>query len=112
MTRCLDWNKHPTLTDNLFLLVNLPSEVDEQAWISIGYAALFGALSAISRGTVSRRRQAMGCRTMRGLESRLGPLSWFPSFSVLSGHTKRRCIPDPRDVAVCSCAICSPEVQS
>ncbi len=53
ITRLLDWGKHPTLTDNPLLVVHFPSEPDEQPWLSIGYAGLFGALSAISESGVS-----------------------------------------------------------
>jgi hypothetical protein len=53
ITRHLDWSKHPTLTDNPLLTVHLPSEPDEQPWISIGYAGLFGALSSVSQSGVS-----------------------------------------------------------
>lgn len=53
VTRLLDWTKHPTLTANPLLTVHFPSEADEQPWISIGYAGLFGALSAISESGVS-----------------------------------------------------------
>jgi hypothetical protein len=53
VTRLLDWSKHPTLTDNPLLTVHFPSEADEQPWLSIGYAGLFGALSAISESGVS-----------------------------------------------------------
>ncbi len=53
VTRLLDWSKHPTLTANPLLTVHLPSEPDEQPWISIGYAGMFGALSAVSESGVS-----------------------------------------------------------
>lgn len=53
ITRHLDWSKHPTLTDNPLLTVHLPSELDEQPWLSIGYAGLFGALSSVSASGVS-----------------------------------------------------------
>ena len=53
VTRLLDWAKHQTLTDNPLLTVHFPSEPDEQPWICIGYAGLFGALSAISESGVS-----------------------------------------------------------
>jgi hypothetical protein len=53
VTRFLDWSKHPTLTDNALLTVHFPSEADEQPWICIGYAGLFGALSAISESGLS-----------------------------------------------------------
>jgi hypothetical protein len=53
ITRLLDWTKNPTLTDNPLLTVHFPAEPDEQPWISIGYAGLFGALSAISESGVS-----------------------------------------------------------
>jgi hypothetical protein len=53
ITRQLDWSKHPTLTDNPLLVVHLPAESDEQPWISIGYAGLFGTLSGVSKSGVS-----------------------------------------------------------
>jgi hypothetical protein len=53
ITRHLDWTKHPTLTDNPLLTVHLPSEPDEQPWLSVGYAGLFGALSSVSASGVS-----------------------------------------------------------
>ncbi len=53
ITRHLDWTKHPVLTDNPLLVVHLPAESDEQPWISIGYAGLFGVLSGVSESGVS-----------------------------------------------------------
>jgi hypothetical protein len=53
ITRHLDWTKHPALTDNPLLTVHLPSEPDEQPWLSVGYAGLFGALSSVSASGVS-----------------------------------------------------------
>jgi hypothetical protein len=53
ITRHLDWTKHPSLTDNPLLIVHLPSEPDEQPWLSVGYAGLFGALSSVSASGVS-----------------------------------------------------------
>lgn len=53
ITRHLDWTKHPSLTDNPLLTVHLPSEPDEQPWLSVGYAGLFGALSSVSVSGVS-----------------------------------------------------------
>lgn len=52
-TRHLDWSKHATLTDNPLLVVHFPSEEDEQPWLSIGYAGLFGALTGVSESGVS-----------------------------------------------------------
>jgi hypothetical protein len=53
ITRLLDWTKHPTLTDNPLLTVHLPSEEDEQPWLSVGYAGLFGALSSVSESGIA-----------------------------------------------------------
>ncbi|MBD3349164.1 MAG: T9SS type A sorting domain-containing protein [Candidatus Eisenbacteria bacterium] len=53
LTRLLDWSRHSTLTDNPLLTVHFPSEADEQPWLSVGYAGLFGALSAVSESGVS-----------------------------------------------------------
>ena len=49
ITRHLDWSKHPALTANPALVVHFPSEIDEEPWLSIGYAGFFGALSSVSR---------------------------------------------------------------
>lgn len=72
VTRLLDWSKHPTLTDNVLLTVNFPSEPDEQPWISMGYAGLFGALSAISESGVS------ACLNMGNNDSSAGGAPYHP----------------------------------
>jgi hypothetical protein len=48
ITRHLDWSRHPTLRENAAVVVHLPAEPDERAWISLTYAGLFGALSGVS----------------------------------------------------------------
>ncbi len=53
ITRHLDWTPHQTLLDNQLIIVNLPSEDNEQAWISFSIAGLIGALSAINENNVA-----------------------------------------------------------
>lgn len=48
ITRNLDWTPHQTLLDNQVLIVNKPSEADEQNWISFTFAGLIGCLSSIN----------------------------------------------------------------
>ncbi|MFH1843191.1 MAG: FlgD immunoglobulin-like domain containing protein [bacterium] len=48
ITRHLDWSKHAALTSNAVLTVHVPSEPDEQRWLSLGYAGFLGALSAVN----------------------------------------------------------------
>jgi hypothetical protein len=52
--------------------VHFPSEPDEQPWISIGYAGLFGALSAVSQSGVS------ACLNMGNNESSNGGPPYHP----------------------------------
>ena len=42
ITRNLDWTVAPKLIKNNLILIHLPSEEDEQPWLSIGYAGLQG----------------------------------------------------------------------
>ncbi len=53
ITRFLDWYPDPTLLENQLLVVNFPSEIDEQNWISFTFSGLFGALSAINEEGVA-----------------------------------------------------------
>jgi hypothetical protein len=51
--RLLDWTPNSTLTQHPLLLVEFPSETNEQPWLCFTYPGLFGALSAINaQGTV------------------------------------------------------------
>jgi len=53
ITRNLDWTPHQTLLDNQVLIVNKPSESDEQDWMSFSFAGLIGGLSAINEQGVA-----------------------------------------------------------
>jgi len=54
ITRNMDWNPHPTLIDNHLLIVNIPTEENEIAWISFSFAGMIGGLSGInSNGTAA-----------------------------------------------------------
>lgn len=48
ITRNQDWEIHESLLKNFLLTVAFPSESDEQNWVSIGYAGLFGVLSGMN----------------------------------------------------------------
>ena len=53
ITRLMDWSNEESLCDNHLLIVNLPSEENEQPWISFGFSGLIGALSAINEAGVA-----------------------------------------------------------
>ncbi len=48
ITRMMDWATNASLFRNPLVLVSLPSEEDEQDWISITFPGVFGGLSAIN----------------------------------------------------------------
>lgn len=52
ITRNLDWEIHPALYRNSLLTIAMPSEPDEQNWVSIGYCGLIGALSGMNESRV------------------------------------------------------------
>lgn len=52
ITRFLDWTPHQTLMDNHVIIVSIPEETDEQAWISFTFPGLFGCLSGINEAGV------------------------------------------------------------
>jgi hypothetical protein len=52
ITRHLDWTKHPALRENAILIVQLPSEPDEQAWLSMTCPGFMGSLSGINESGV------------------------------------------------------------
>ncbi len=52
ITRHLDWTKHPALRENAILIVQLPSESDEQAWLSMTCPGFMGSLSGINESGV------------------------------------------------------------
>jgi len=51
-TRLLDWSPHTVLHTNHLLVIHLPSEADEQPWVSFAFPGLIGALSAINNAGV------------------------------------------------------------
>ncbi len=51
-TRNLDWSRSKTLIKNHLVTIQIPSETDEQAWISCGFPGLIGILSGINQAGV------------------------------------------------------------
>ena len=52
ITRLMDWQLHYSLVENHLVLVNIPSENDEQNWITVTYPGLFAALSAVNESGI------------------------------------------------------------
>jgi hypothetical protein len=50
LARNLDWSLAPELLRNQVIFVNLPSEEDEQPFISVGFAGFIGCLSCVNAG--------------------------------------------------------------
>ena len=50
--RLMDWSPHSVLHENHLLMIHLPSEQDEQPWISFTFPGLIGALSAVNQAGV------------------------------------------------------------
>lgn len=48
ITRHLDWTTSSILTPLQVMVIHLPSEPDEQPWISIGFAGMISALSGVN----------------------------------------------------------------
>ena len=48
ITRHLDWHTSPTLVNNQIICVSQPSDEDEQAWVSVGFAGMFSVLSGFN----------------------------------------------------------------
>jgi hypothetical protein len=53
ITRNLDWSVSTKLIKNNIVLIHIPSEVDEQPWLSIGYIGHCGALSGTNQSGLS-----------------------------------------------------------
>ncbi|MFH0761950.1 MAG: T9SS type A sorting domain-containing protein [Bacteroidota bacterium] len=49
ISRHLDWSTSSYLVNNQIILINLPSETDEQPWLCIGFAGLFSVLSGFNQ---------------------------------------------------------------
>ncbi|OYT15898.1 MAG: hypothetical protein B7C24_10640 [Bacteroidetes bacterium 4572_77] len=49
-TRHTDWGAYKGIVGNDVLVIHIPSEKEEQAWINIGYAGLIAPLSAMNKG--------------------------------------------------------------
>jgi hypothetical protein len=49
ISRHLDWTASSFLVNNQVIVINLPSETDEQPWICIGFAGLFSVLSGFNQ---------------------------------------------------------------
>ena len=52
-TRFMDWTPHITLLENHLLIVNFPSEEDEQNWMSFFFPGIIGVLSGINEHDVT-----------------------------------------------------------
>jgi len=52
VTRMMDWDLHPALTENHLLLVNIPAELDEQNWLSLTFPGFLGCLSGINQNGI------------------------------------------------------------
>ena len=61
ITRLLDWSTNAALKNNHLLIVNIPTEKDEQKWISIAFSGFLGSLSAINESSVAAFMN--GCNT-------------------------------------------------
>ncbi len=53
ITRNLDWSVSTKLIQNNIILIHIPSEEDEQPWLSIGYVGHCGALSGTNKSGLS-----------------------------------------------------------
>ncbi|MEA2104806.1 MAG: T9SS type A sorting domain-containing protein [Candidatus Cloacimonadota bacterium] len=53
ITRLLDWTPSQTLLDNQLIIVSIPSEADEQGWISFSFSGMLGSLSGINESGVT-----------------------------------------------------------
>jgi len=53
VTRNLDWSVSTKLIKNNIILIHIPSEKDEQPWLSIGYTGHCGALSGTNQSGLS-----------------------------------------------------------
>ncbi|MCD4736238.1 MAG: T9SS type A sorting domain-containing protein [Bacteroidales bacterium] len=48
ISRHLDWSPDQTLIDNQVIVVNIPSEADEQPWVMVGFAGQMSVLSGFN----------------------------------------------------------------
>ena len=48
ISRHLDWTINSNLINNQVIVINLPSETDEQPWTSIGFAGMYSVLSGFN----------------------------------------------------------------
>ncbi len=53
ITRNLDWTAASKLINNNLILISIPSEKDEQPWLTIGYIGNIGALSGTNKSGLS-----------------------------------------------------------
>ena len=83
-TRLMDWDNYATLAQNHLMMVSLPSEEDEQPWISLSFPALIGGLSVISESGVAACLN-VGNRTDFSYGDPFQPIL----FSVRSGMEQR-----------------------
>jgi hypothetical protein len=49
ISRHLDWTVNTHLINNQIICVSLPSEVDEQPWLAVGFAGMFSVLSGFNQ---------------------------------------------------------------
>jgi hypothetical protein len=53
ITRHLDWDNQSTIIRNQVMIIHLPSEPDEQAWLLIGFAGQISVLSGLNESGVA-----------------------------------------------------------
>ncbi|MBN2460575.1 MAG: T9SS type A sorting domain-containing protein [Candidatus Cloacimonetes bacterium] len=53
ITRNMDWTPNPVVLDNHLLMVQIPAEENELAWVAFTFSGLIGALSGINEAGIS-----------------------------------------------------------
>lgn len=53
ISRLMDWSTHSALYQNHLLIIHIPSEEEEQKWISLAFAGFMGSLSGINESGVA-----------------------------------------------------------
>lgn len=76
ISRHLDWTVNMNLVNNQIICIHLPSEPDEQPWLSIGFAGMFSVLSGFNQNLGVFQHQMDDFNGVSSLGKQFEPI-WF-----------------------------------
>ncbi|MBN2364238.1 T9SS type A sorting domain-containing protein [candidate division WOR-3 bacterium] len=83
ITRMMDWTSNSVLKENHLVIVHIPSENDEQPWLSVAYSGFVAALSAVNDSGVT------AFKNMGNTPSHPNPTNLYPALLAARDAVER-----------------------